>query len=63
MKKKTKIIIAILVILALIIGIIVGIISYVNSCLKPTKEFLNGEICNEYDLWNCRYGSYIDYNR
>ena len=49
MKKKTKIIIAILVVLALIIGIIVGIISYVNSCLKPTKEFLNGEICNEYE--------------
>ena len=49
MKKKTKIIVAILIVLALIIGIIVGIISYVNSCLKPTKEFLNGEICNEYE--------------
>lgn len=49
MKKKTKIIIAIFVILFLIIGIIAGVISYVNSCLKPTKEFLNGEICNEYE--------------
>ena len=49
MKKKTKIIIAILVILFLIIGIFVGVISYVKSCLKPTKAFLNGEICNEYD--------------
>ena len=49
MKKKTKIIIAIFVVLLLIIGIIAGIIIYVNSCLKPTEAFLNGEICNEYE--------------
>ncbi|MBQ6493870.1 MAG: endolytic transglycosylase MltG [Erysipelotrichaceae bacterium] len=45
MKKRTKIIIAILIILFLIIGIIAGIAIYIKSSLKPTKQFLNGEIC------------------
>ncbi|MBR4470581.1 MAG: endolytic transglycosylase MltG [Erysipelotrichaceae bacterium] len=45
MKKKNKIIIAILVILFLIIGLGAGIIFYVKSSLKPTDAFLIGEIC------------------
>ena len=47
MKKKSKILIAIFVVLFLIIGLIVGSIIYVKSSLKPTKQFLNGEICKE----------------
>ena len=47
MKKKSKLLIAILVVLFLIIGMITGIILYVNSCLKPTDAFLNGEICED----------------
>lgn len=49
MKKKTKIIIAILIVLFLLIGIITAVVLYVKSCLKPTAAFINGEICNEYD--------------
>ena len=46
MKKKTKIIIAIFVVLFLIIASITGIIMYIKSSLKPTKAFLNGEVCD-----------------
>ena len=46
-KKKNKILIAILVILFLIIGLIGGAYLYVRNSLKPTKAFLNGEICEE----------------
>jgi UPF0755 protein len=49
MKKRTKIVIAICTILALIVGIIAGTIIYIRSSLKPTKAFLNGEICGEID--------------
>jgi len=47
MKKRSKIIIAIICILVLIIGLFVGITIYIKSSLKPTKEFLNGEVCGE----------------
>ena len=47
MKKRTKIIISILVILFLLIGIVAGALIYVKSALKPTKAFLRGEICEE----------------
>lgn len=50
MKKKTKILIAIGSVLFLIISSIVGIVIYVKSCLKPTKAFLNGEICGSNDV-------------
>ena len=45
MKKRTKILIAIFVVLFLIIALLVSCVIYVNSSLKLTKEFLNGEIC------------------
>ena len=46
MKKRTKIIIAIVGVLLLIIGIITGGIIYIKSNLNPTDEFINGELCN-----------------
>ena len=49
-KKKSKLIIFILVVLFLIIGLIVGLLLYVKTSLQPTKEFLNGELCKEGDL-------------
>ena len=49
MKKKNKIIIAICIILLIIVGTIAGSIIYIRSCLKPTKAFLNGEVCGEID--------------
>lgn len=48
MKKKSKLLIAIGVVLFLIISIITGSIIYINSSLKPSKQFLNGEICGDY---------------
>ncbi|MBR5341576.1 MAG: endolytic transglycosylase MltG [Erysipelotrichaceae bacterium] len=47
MKKRTKIIIAILVVLFLIVGIFAGVIIYVKNALKPTDDFLEGRICEE----------------
>ena len=50
MKKKNKkrnILIAIFVILFIIIALISGAIIYIRSALKPTKAFLNGEICED----------------
>jgi UPF0755 protein len=44
-KRKTRILIAILIIFLIIVALIAGIVIYVKSSLKPTKEFLNGEIC------------------
>ena len=46
MKKKSKLLIAIFVILFLIIGLIAGTVIYTKSSLKPTKAFLNGEVCD-----------------
>jgi hypothetical protein len=46
-KKRSKLIIAIIIILLLIIGLVAGVVSYVSSSLKLTKEFLNGEICED----------------
>lgn len=59
MKKKTKILIAILVVLFLIIGIIAGIIIYINSALKPTKAFINGEICAEGAAVPCETTAFV----
>ena len=50
MKKKNKILIIIFVILFILIGIITGVIFYVKNSLKPTKAFLNGELCKEDDI-------------
>lgn len=47
MKKRTKIIISILVVLFLLIGIVAGALIYINSALKPTRAFLKGEICED----------------
>jgi UPF0755 protein len=58
MKKKTKILILIFVILFIIIGIIAGVIIYVNSCLKLTNKFLDGEIC-ENDQTPCEVTPFI----
>ena len=50
MRKKTKILIAIFSILFIIIGLIAGVIFYVNSSLKLTDKFLNGEICGDNEV-------------
>ena len=47
MKKRTKIVISILVILFLLIGIFAGVLIYIKSALKPTKAFLKGQICED----------------
>ena len=47
MKKKSKLLIAIFVVLFLIVATNVGIVVYINSNLKPTNAFLNGEICKD----------------
>ena len=49
MKKKSKLLIAIGIVLFLIISAITGVVIYIKSSLKPTKEFLNGEICGNYN--------------
>ena len=46
-KKKIKLIVAIIVVLFVIVGSIFGFILYLKSNIKPTNEFLNGEICGE----------------
>ena len=48
MKKRNKLLILIFIILFLIIGAITGVVIYIKSSLKPTKAFINGEVC-EYD--------------
>ena len=50
MKKRTKTLIAIFIVLFLIIGLILGIVIYVKSSLKPTKEFIYGEVCGERNI-------------
>ena len=47
MKKKSKILIAILVIFLLIIGLVAGAVFHIKNNLKPAKAFLNGEVCGE----------------
>ena len=46
MKKKSKLLIAIFSILFIIIALNVGVVIYINTNLKPAKQFLNGELCN-----------------
>lgn len=58
MKKKTKIIIAIFVTLFLIIGSITGIFIYIKANLKPTKAFLNGEVCGDYAT-SCEFTPFV----
>lgn len=48
MNKRNKLLIAIFVVLFLIISIITASIIYIKNSLKPTKDFLNGEICGDY---------------
>ena len=45
MKKKTKILIAIGSVLFVIFCICIGVVIYIKSCLKPTRQFLHGELC------------------
>jgi len=50
MKKKSKIIVAILIVFFLILSLVIGAFFYINNSLKPTKAFLNGEICPEDNM-------------
>ena len=50
MKKRNKILIAILVVLLLIFSLIGGIVFYVRSSLKLTDAFLNGQICENGEV-------------
>ena len=47
MKKKTKLIVAIVCVLFVIIGLIAGSIIYIKSSLKPSKAFTNGDLCSD----------------
>lgn len=49
-KKKSKIIVAILIVLFLILGSVAGIIIYINNGLKLTPEFLDGEVCDNGNI-------------
>ena len=51
MKKRTKLIVAIFVVLFFIIVINVFSILYIKSCLKPTRQFLQGEICDSGETY------------
>ena len=58
MKKKTKLLILIGIVLFLIIGSVAGIVIYIKSNLKPTRAFLNGEICGD-DITPCQTTAFI----
>ena len=56
--KKNKILISILIVFFLLVGIIAGAIFYIKDSLKPTKAFLNGELCKEGES-NCEITPFI----
>lgn len=47
MKKKSKLLVAIFIVLFLIIVSVVGSLIYIKSSLKPTKAFVQGEVCSQ----------------
>ena len=47
MKKKSKLLVAIFTVLFLIIVSVVGSIIYIKSSLKPTRAFVQGEVCSQ----------------
>lgn len=58
MRKKTKTIIAIFVVLFLIIALFFGIIIYIKANLKPSREFLRGELCSNGQTY-CPVTSFV----
>lgn len=45
MKKKNKVLTAIIIIVSILFVLVIGITFYIKNGLKPTKDFLNGNIC------------------